>query len=132
MPLRSLDLSMAVRKKKNLFTLEAPISTTKFSTLIFIHSWESLIKDQSIFSLVIIWLILVTISLDNVSILLKENWWWSLLGLKGLTGTLNVLKPYNPGGSASYFHSPGHPRAKVWYQGSSTAARVLIIAVLTQ
>ena len=29
-------------------------------------SWESLIKDQSIFSLVIIWLILVTISLDNV------------------------------------------------------------------
>ena len=131
-PLNSLDLSMAVRKKKNLFTLEASISTTKFSTLIFIHSWESLIKDQSIFSLVIIWLILVTISLDNVSILLKENWWWSLLGLKGLTGTLNVLKPYNPGGSASYFHSPGHPRAKVWYQGSSTAARVLIIAVLTQ
>ena len=25
-------------EKKNLFTLEAPISTTKFSTLIFIHS----------------------------------------------------------------------------------------------
>ena len=41
--------------------------------------------------------------------------------------TLNVLKPYNPGCFASDFHSPSHPRAKVWYQGSSTTARVLII-----
>ena len=55
-----------------------------------------------------------------------------MMGLKGLIGTLNVLKPYNPGCYASDFHSPSHPRAKVWYQGSSTAARVLIIAVLTQ
>ena len=36
-------------------------------------SWESLIKDHSSFSLVIIWLILVTICLDNVWILLGEN-----------------------------------------------------------
>ena len=47
-------------------------------------SWEILIKDQSIFFLVIIWLILVTISLSNICISLGENWWWSLLGLKGL------------------------------------------------
>ena len=47
-------------------------------------SWESLTKDQSNLSLVIIWLILVTISLDNIRILLGENWCWSLLGLKGL------------------------------------------------
>ena len=49
-------------------------------------SWESLIKDQSIFSLVIISLILVTISLDNVWISLGENWCWSPLG-----GLIHVL-----------------------------------------
>ena len=54
-------------------------------------SWEGLITDQSIFSLVIIWLILVTISLDNVWILLKENWWLSLLGLTGLSTVSNVM-----------------------------------------
>ena len=43
-----------------------------------------MIKDQSIFSLVIILLILITISLDYVLILLGENWCWSLVGLKGL------------------------------------------------
>ena len=37
----------------------------------------------------IIWLILITISLDNVWILLGENWCWSLLGLKGLIIELN-------------------------------------------
>ena len=47
-------------------------------------SWEILIKGQSIFSLVIIWLILITISLDSIWILLGENSCWSLLGLKGL------------------------------------------------
>ena len=55
-------------------------------------SWESLIKDQSIFPLVIIWLIiLLTISLDNVWILLGENWCWSLLGLKGLIDLLSCF-----------------------------------------
>ena len=37
----------------------------------------------------IIWLILITISLDNIWILLGENWCWSLLGLKGLIIELN-------------------------------------------
>ena len=46
--------------------------------------WENLIKDNGILSLMIIKLILITLSLDNVWILLGENWFWSLLGLKGL------------------------------------------------
>ena len=37
----------------------------------------------------IIWLILITSSHDNVWILLGENWCWSLLGLKGLIIELN-------------------------------------------
>ena len=37
----------------------------------------------------IIWLILITISLDNIWILLGENWCWSLLGLKGFIIELN-------------------------------------------
>ena len=48
-------------------------------------SWENLIKDQGIFSLVIILLILIASSLNNIWILLGENWSWSLLVLKGLT-----------------------------------------------
>ena len=51
-------------------------------------SWENLIKHQGIFSFVIIFYILTTLSLDNVWTLLGENWCWSLLGLKGLTGNL--------------------------------------------
>ena len=47
-------------------------------------SWENLIKDQGIFSMMIILLILITLSLDSVWILLGENCCWSLLGLKGL------------------------------------------------
>ena len=49
-------------------------------------SWENLIKDQGIFSLVIILLTVITFSLANVWISLGENWCWSLLGLKGLMG----------------------------------------------
>ena len=41
-------------------------------------SLENLIKDHGIFSLVIILLILITLSLDNVWILLGENCCWSL------------------------------------------------------
>ena len=48
-------------------------------------------KDQGIFSLVIILLILITVSLDNVRILSGENWCWSLLGLKGLIISRFVL-----------------------------------------
>ena len=52
-------------------------------------SYENLIKDQSIFSSVIILLILITSSRDNVWILLGENCCWSLLGLRGLNHTLD-------------------------------------------
>ena len=45
-----------------------------------------MIKDQSIFSWVIILLILITSSHDNVWISLGENCCWILLGLKGLIG----------------------------------------------
>ena len=48
-------------------------------------SWKNLIKHQGIFSFMIIFYILTTLSLDNVWILLGENRCWSLLGLKGLT-----------------------------------------------
>ena len=41
-------------------------------------SLENLIKDHGIFSLVIVLLILITLSLDNVWILLGENCCWSL------------------------------------------------------
>ena len=41
-------------------------------------------KDQGIFSLVIILLILITLSLENVWIMLGEIFCWSLLELKGL------------------------------------------------
>ena len=51
-------------------------------------SWENLIKDHGIFSMVIILLILLTLSLDSVWILLGEKWCWSLLGLKGLSNDL--------------------------------------------
>ena len=51
-------------------------------------SKENLIKDQGIFSLVIILLILITLSLDIVLMLLGENWCCSLLAPKGLTHSL--------------------------------------------
>ena len=41
-------------------------------------------KDQGIFSLVIILLILITLSPENVWVMLGEILCWSLLGLKGL------------------------------------------------
>ena len=41
-------------------------------------SWENLKKDHGILSLVITLLILITLSLDNVWILLGENRCWSL------------------------------------------------------
>ena len=53
-------------------------------------SWENFLKDHGSFSLEIILLILIILSLDNVWILLGENWCWSLLGLRGLKGNLSV------------------------------------------
>ena len=50
-----------------------------------------MIKDQSTFSLVIILLILVTLSLDNVWTSLGENCCWSLLGLKGSIRTPDLI-----------------------------------------
>ena len=55
-------------------------------------SWENLIKDHGIFSMMIILLILITLSLDSVWILLGENCFWSLLGLKGLTKPLEGFR----------------------------------------
>ena len=43
-----------------------------------------MIKDHGIFSMMIILLIFITLSLDSEWILLGENCCWSLLGLKGL------------------------------------------------
>ena len=43
-----------------------------------------MVKDHGIFSMMIILLILITLSLDSVWILLGENCCWSLLGLEGL------------------------------------------------
>ena len=56
-------------------------------------SWENLIKDHGIFSMVIILLILITLSLDSVWILLGENWCWTLLGLKWLISKCISLVP---------------------------------------
>ena len=57
-------------------------------------SWENLIKHQGIFSFVIIFYILTTLSLDNVWTLLGEICCWSLLGLKGLMGQRAILPPF--------------------------------------
>ena len=61
-----------------LLTILAPISTYKFSRLVSIKfpyriSRENLIKDQSMFPLVIIFFILITFSLHYVLTLLGEN-----------------------------------------------------------
>ena len=72
----------------------APISTYRWVLHVdhirtfFKTSWENLLEDHSIFSLVIILLILITFSLDCVLTMSGENWFWSLLGLKGLTSFL--------------------------------------------
>jgi len=64
--------------------LHLHILLTQLSTFPYRISWENLIKDQSIFSLVIILLILIMFSLDCLLALSGENLCWSLLRLKGL------------------------------------------------
>ena len=51
----------------------------------FKNSWENLVWDQSILPLVINLVILITFTLDDLLMMLGENWFWSLLGPKGLT-----------------------------------------------
>ena len=64
-------------------------------------SSENFIKDKSIFSMVIILLILITLSLDSVWILLGENFCWSLLALKGLSAKEeNIRRVYSQGRSS--------------------------------
>ena len=70
------------------------ILQTDLHTLPLRISWENLIKHQGIFSFVIIFYILTTLSLDNVWTLLGENCCRSLLGLKGLMNLL--FKSMNP------------------------------------
>ena len=66
-------------------------------------SQENLIKDQGIFPLVIILLILITLSLDNVWILLGENCCWSLLALEGLSAIEeNIRRVYSQGSTPQY------------------------------
>ena len=63
-----------------------------------------MIKDQSTFSLVIILLILVTLSLDNVWTSLGENCCWSLLVLKGLTKVPNEFLGWFIAGNSFILH----------------------------
>ena len=65
-------------------SIHIQILQTDLHTFPLRFSRENLIKHQGIFSFVIIFYILSTLSLDNVWTLLGENCCWSLLGLKGL------------------------------------------------
>ena len=63
-------------------SIHIQILQTDLHTFPFRISLENLIKHQGIFSFVIIFYILKTLSFDNVWKLLGENCCWSLLGLK--------------------------------------------------
>ena len=63
-------------------SIHIQILQTDLHTFPFRISLENLIKHQGIFSFVIIFYILKTLSFDNVWTLLGENCCWSLLGLK--------------------------------------------------
>ena len=52
--------------------------------------WKNLIEERSLFPLLIIFLVLITFSLDYILISLGENWCWSLLGLKGVILVCNM------------------------------------------
>ena len=54
-------------------------------------SWENLIKDQGIFCLVIILLILITLYHDNAYILLGENWCLSLVYTETVDSVFRAL-----------------------------------------
>ena len=63
------------------FYIHIQILQTDLHTFSLRISSENMIKDHRIFPLVIILLILITSSLDNVWILLGENCFWSLLNI---------------------------------------------------
>ena len=72
--------------------LKPPLTTqifTPFSLgwIVFFGFWHKSFQfhPHKSFPLVIILLILITFPLNCVMILFRENWCWSLLGLKGLT-----------------------------------------------
>lgn len=72
-------------------TLEVPISIqilwTDLHNFPSRTSWESLLKNQTIFPFVTILVMLVTFSVDCEFTLEEQNWCWSL---KGLTKFLNL------------------------------------------
>ena len=76
------------RKMKGFHHLSSNIHIQILQTCVHtFSSWineEKLIKDQSTFPMMIILLILITFCLDDVFVMLGENWYWSLMGLKGL------------------------------------------------
>ena len=118
--MRGTTRQLCALKHHDKLILQAPTSTYKFQhphTNSNIHiqilqtdlqafpleiSWENLLKDQSIFSLMITLLILVTFSRDCVLILFGENWCWSVLRLKGLwTLTFSLNWPARPPAQSS-------------------------------
>ena len=86
-------ISFVARVQQRNFTIN-PLSPnikiqilhTGVHTLPYRISWENLIKDQSTSRLFINLLLLLTFSIDNVLILLRENSFWSLLGLRDQSG----------------------------------------------
>ena len=69
------------------------ILQTELQTISQRISWENIIIDQSIFPLVVLVLILITFSFDDVLVLSGENSCWSLLGLKGLGNHVIIRWP---------------------------------------
>ena len=100
-------------------------------------SWENLIKDQSIFSLVIILLILITLSLDNVWICFGENC-WSPLGLTGLNrsgpegfGSTLLPLPFVPPPPSPRFTSSDTKTIFLFFETLNSAFRTLQDVLLT-
>ena len=83
-----------VNRKRDLLSYNMPflgpnihiqILQTDLHTFSWRIGWENLVKDQIIiFLFVIILLILIDFAHDSPWISLGENWFWALLGLKGL------------------------------------------------
>ena len=93
--------------------IQAQILQTGLHTFPQRISWENVIKDKGIFSMVIILLIFITLSLDNIWILSGENWCWSLLGL---TGLISFCRP---------------PATQCVWEGESTQPILASIVVLS-
>ena len=99
-------------------SIHIQILQTYLHTFLLRISWENLIKHQGIFSFVIIFYILTTLSLDNVWTLLGENCCWSLLGLKGLRLSVNDMSySVTVNKNAIQAYTPPYllMRCKLWY-----------------